>query len=105
MLAEGGQGVLVDLIDVGALLAVDLHVDEVAVHLRRDHRVLEALVGHDVAPVAGGVADGEQHRHVPPPGLGEGVLTPLPPVDGVGLMLQEVRAGGMGETVRHDAPE
>ena len=35
--------------------------------MRGDRRVLERLVRHDVAPVARGVADREQHRHVPPP--------------------------------------
>ena len=55
--AEELQRVLVELIDVGVLLAVDLDVDEPAVHVLRGRRVLEGLMGHDVAPVAGGVAD------------------------------------------------
>ena len=55
---------LVDLVEVGPLLAVDLDVDEQAVHHRGDRRVLEALVRHDVAPVARRVADREQDRLV-----------------------------------------
>ena len=58
------DGVHVDGVDVGALLAVDLHVDEPLVHDRRHVVVLEALVRHDVAPVAGRVADGQQDRPV-----------------------------------------
>ena len=52
----------VDLVDVGPLLAVDLDVDEQLVHHARGGVVLEALVRHDVAPVAGRVADREQDR-------------------------------------------
>ena len=54
----------VDRVEVGPLLAVDLDVDEVLVHQRRRLLVLERLVLHHVAPVAGGVADREQDRPV-----------------------------------------
>ncbi len=47
----------VDLVEVGALFTVDLDVDEVLVHERRDVGVFEALALHHVAPVAGRVAD------------------------------------------------
>ncbi len=43
----------VDLVEVGALLAIDLDRHEVAVQLLRDGGVLEGLPLHDVAPVAG----------------------------------------------------
>ena len=58
--ADAGHGlhrVHVDGVDVGALLPVDLDVDEQVVHERSDLGVLERLVGHDVAPVARRVAD------------------------------------------------
>ena len=61
---HGLHGLHVDLVDVGPLLAVDLDVDEEAVHERGDLVVLERLALHDVAPVAGRVADREQHRLV-----------------------------------------
>ena len=54
----------VDLVEVGALFTVDLDVDEVLVHEGRDVRVLEALALHDVAPVAGRVADRQEDRLV-----------------------------------------
>ena len=47
----------IDLVDVGALFAIDFDVDVERVHDRGDVVVLEAFVGHDVAPMAGGVAD------------------------------------------------
>ena len=64
LLAEQMQRVHVDLVDVGPLLAVDLDVDEQLVHHARGRLVLEALVRHHVAPVAGRVADREQDRLV-----------------------------------------
>ncbi len=60
----------VDLVEVGALLAVHLDVDEVAVHDLGDLGGGEGLALHDVAPVAGRVADGEEDGLV----LGAGLL-------------------------------
>jgi len=57
VLAEMMQCRHVDLIDVGALLAVDLDVHEQVIHDARGRLVLEAFVRHDVTPVAGGVTD------------------------------------------------
>src|SRR5690606_20101452 len=54
----------IDLVDVRSFLPVDFDVDEMLVHDCSDGRILEALVGHDVAPVAGGIANGEQDRFV-----------------------------------------
>ena len=54
----------VDRVDVRPLLAVDLDADEVLVEVRRGRLVLERLVRHHVAPVAGGVPDREQDGHV-----------------------------------------
>ena len=65
--AVAGQGddrVHVDRVEVGPFLAVDLDVDEELVHELRRRLVLERLVLHDVAPVAGRVADREQDRPV-----------------------------------------
>jgi hypothetical protein len=47
----------VDRVDVRALFAVDLDGDEPTGEIGGRGRVLEALVGHHVAPVARGVAD------------------------------------------------
>ena len=53
---RGGRG-HVDRVDVGPLLAIDLDRHEPLVEDRRHLGVLERLVRHHVAPVAGGVAD------------------------------------------------
>ncbi len=86
-------GLHVDRVDVRPLLAVHLDVHEVLVHHPGGLRVLERFVRHDVAPVAGRVADRQQHRHVPPPRLGERLGRPRPPVDRVVGVLEQVRAG------------
>ena len=99
LLAQIVQRAHVDGVDVGALLAVDLDVDEEVVHLRGDGRILEALVRHDVAPVAGRVADREQDRPAAALGLGQRLGAPGPPVHGVVLVLQQIGAGLAGEAV------
>ena len=96
---HGLRGLHVDVVDVGPLLAVDLHVHEVAVHHRGDVVVLEALVGHHVAPVAGRVADRQQDRDVPLGRRRERLVAPRVPVDRVVGVLPQVRAGLVGESV------
>ncbi len=88
-------------VDVGAFLTVDLDVDEVAVHDRRHRRVLERLVGHHVAPMAGGVADRQQHRLVVGPGAVERGVAPLVPIHRVVGVLEQVRRRARRESVGH----
>src|SRR6266511_1102419 len=88
-------------VDVRALLAVHLDADEPLVHQRRGLLILERLVRHHVAPVAGGVPHGQQHRHVAPPRLLERPGGPRPPVDRVVGVLEQVGRGGVGQPVRH----
>ncbi len=95
------HGLHVERVDVRALLAVDLHADEVLVHHRRRRRVLEGLPLHHVAPVAGGVADRHEHRHVARGGVGERLLAPRPPVDRVLGVLEQVGRGLPREGVGH----
>ncbi|MNC85252.1 hypothetical protein D3C83_08420 [compost metagenome] len=100
-LREHGVRRLVDLVEVRPLLAVDLDVDEVAVHLRRHLGVLEGLVRHDVAPVAGGIADREQDGLA---GLARGrerLRIPGMPVHRVVGVLLQVGRGLGGEAVGH----
>ena len=94
---------LVDLVEVGPLLAVDLDVDEEGVHDSGDVRVRERLVRHHVAPVAGGVADREQDRLVLGARARERLLAPRIPVDRVVGVLPEVGARFLREAVRHPA--
>jgi len=98
---ERDDCVHVEGVDVRPLLAVDLDADVVLVHERRRLVVLERLVLHHVAPVAGRIADGEEHGLVLGARLGEGLLAPGVPVDRVVGVLKEVGARLLGQAVRH----
>ena len=94
-------GQLVDLVQVGPFLPVHLDADEQAVHEGRHVLVLEGFMGHDMAPVAGGIADGQQDGLVVGARPGKGRLVPRLPVHGVGGVLQEVGGSLGGEAVGH----
>ncbi len=93
------DGVHVDGVQVGPLLAVDLHVHEQPVHHGGRLGVLERLVRHHVAPVAGRVADREQDRPLLAAGALERLVAPGVPLDRVLGVLEQVRAGLAGEPV------
>ena len=89
--AGGGLNVgHVGEVDVGALFAVDFDGDEVVIDVSGDFLVLEGFAFHDVAPVAGGVAGGEEERFVFIAGFFEGGIAPGEPVHGVVSVLEEV---------------
>jgi hypothetical protein len=89
----------VDLIDVGPLLAIDFDVDEQLVHHARGSVILKTLMRHDVAPMTRRIADREQDRPTAAFGLRERVGAPGPPVNRVVLVLQQIWARLLGETV------
>src|SRR5699024_8668885 len=82
-------------------LPIHLHRHELGVHHSCHLLVGEGLVGHHMAPVAGGVAHGQQDRHVPAARLGEGVGPPFVPIHRVVGVLAQVRGGGVGKCVGH----
>ena len=78
----------VDAVHVRPLLAVDLDADEALVEEARDLEIVERLLLHHVAPVAGRVADGEKHRLVRAPRGLECLLAPRAKVDRIVRVLQ-----------------
>ena len=90
---------LVDLVEVGPLLAVHFHVDEQPVHDRGRRLILERLVRHHVAPVTGGVTDREQDRTVELLRPCDRSLAPWIPVNRVCGVLPEIRARFLREPV------
>ncbi len=103
--AAAGHGlyrVHVDGVDVGSLFAVDLDGDEEFVDDGGGGIVLEALVGHHVTPVAGGITDGQEDRLVLGTRLLERLGTPRIPVDRVGGVLAQIGRGLVGEPVHRD---
>ena len=89
----------VDGVDVGALLAVDLDAYKGVVQMARRLFVLEGLLFHHMAPVAGGIADGEEDGFVLGQGLGEGLLVPGVPIHGIVGVLQEIGAFFVYESI------
>ena len=99
VLTEVVQSRHVDLVDVGTLFAIHFDVDEQIVHDLRSFRVLETLVRHHMAPMAGRIADREQDRFVGALCFGERLGSPRPPVDRIVFMLKQVGARLVRETV------
>ena len=93
LLAQEHERVLVDGVEIGALLAVDLDVNETRVHQLGDAGVLETLMRHDMAPMAGGIAHRQQDRLVLGFRLVERGLSPGLPMHRIVAVLQEIGAG------------
>ena len=99
LLAQRMQRRHVEVVDVRPLLAVHLDVDEPLVHQRRGVRILERLVRHHMAPVAGGVADRQQDRFVLRSRLLQRRRPPRAPVHRIVRVLQQIRRGLVAEQV------
>ena len=100
-LGQNLVGRLIDLVEVGTLLPIDLDVDEPIVHHLGGVGVLEGLVGHHVAPVTGGIADRQQDGLAALPRLAERLLVPRLPMHRVIRMLAQVRAGLRVQAIAH----
>ena len=98
--ADRLRGGHVDGVDVGALFPVHLDGDKVRVQVLRGGLVLEGFMGHDVAPVAGRVADRQEHRHVPGGRVREGLVAERLPVHRVAGVLAQVGRGFRRQGVR-----
>ena len=91
----------VNRVDVRSFLAVNLDGHEAGVQGGCDFLILERLVGHHVAPVTGCIPDGQEDGFAEAFGLGKSLGSPLPPVDRIVLVLQQIRARGVLKSVRH----
>ena len=89
----------IDLIDIRPLFAIDFDIDEQLVHHARGRFILEAFVRHDMAPMAGGVADREENGSIAALGLRQRFGSPWPPIDRVVLVLQQIRTGLGGQAI------
>ena len=92
---------LVNLVHIWPLFAVDFDIDEQLVHQFGRGLILKRLVGHDVAPVTGRVANREQYRFARLLCQFERLAAPRIPVDRIVGVLQQVGAGFVGEAVAH----
>jgi len=87
------------VVEVGPFFAVHLDADESFVQHRGRGVVLEALVLHDVAPVARRVADAEKDGFVLRFRRGESLGTPRIPVHRISGVLAQVKARFRNEAV------
>ena len=100
--AAPGEGLTdrhIDAVNVGALLLIHFDGHEVWVQNTGNFRVLKALMGHHMAPVAGAVTDAQKDGLVLRPGFGKGLLAPGIPVHRVFGVLEQVRAGLMFQMI------
>src|SRR6202041_4087483 len=97
--ADGADGGLVARIDVGALVAIHLHGDEIFVDDFCDGGVFVTFAVNDVAPVAPDGANVEQNGLVLAFGEAEGVFAPFIPVDGLVRRRTQVGTGGIFQSV------
>ena len=92
----------VNLVDVGALLSVHLDADVMLVQIVCDSCVFEGFMGHDVTPVAGGIANAEQDGFIVRLCRLKSFCTPRVPVNGMVGVLTEIERVGVVKTVmRH----
>ena len=99
LLADEMKRVHIDRVHVRPFLAIDLDIHEQLVHDRGRVRVLEALMGHDMAPMTRGVADGQKDGLSGFLRLGEGRRAPGTPMDRIVLVLPEIGARFLGEVI------
>jgi hypothetical protein len=84
---------LIDLVNVRALLAIDLDIHVELVHQQCRRLVFEGLVRHHVAPVTGRVSDRQEYRFAGVSREPECIFAPRIPVDWITRMLQKIGAG------------
>ena len=90
----------IDPVHVRPLLPVHLDAHEMRVEEAGRRVVLEGFPLHDVAPVAGRVADAQEDRLAFRARLGERLRSPGEPIDRVMLVLQQVRRFLAAQPVR-----
>ena len=92
----------VDLVDIGTLFAIHLDGDETVVERCRYGVIFERLVCHDVAPMAGGIADGQKNRLILATRFVESRISPRIPVHRVVGMLQKIGALFLSKAIGHN---
>jgi len=93
------MGKLVDFVQIGTFLPVNFYVHKQGIHLFRSNPILERLMGHHMAPVASGIADGEQNRLVLTTCQFQRALVPRMPSNRIMGMLQQIGACFFGQMV------
>lgn len=101
MSGHGLADVHVEGVDIWALLAINFDADEVLIQEAGHFRVGEGFPFHHMAPMAGGVANGEEYGFILLPGALKGFCCPWVPINGVVGVLAEVETLFVCQSVRH----
>ena len=91
----------VDVVEIWTLFSVYFDGNKMVIQNFGNRCVFEAFMGHNVAPMAGRIPYGEKYRFVSTPGGLECLVAPGVPIHWVGLVLEQVWAGRIRESVRH----
>src|SRR5207245_2236326 len=97
---DSADGCLITAVNVGALVAVHFHRNEMLVNDLRDFGIVVRLAIHDVTPVTPDCSDIEQHGLVLALRSGKGLLPPFIPVDGLVHRRTQVGRSGLSERVQ-----
>ena len=91
----------VHAVDIRAFLPVHLDGNKMFVEYGRGLFIRKALARHDMAPVAGAVADAQEHRLVLFCRAFKSLSAPGIPIHRIVRMLQQIRAGRILEPIGH----
>jgi hypothetical protein len=91
------------MVHIRVLLTVDFYVYEVLIHIGSHFLALKAFPLHDMTPVAGRIADTDQHRFILLFSTGERLIAPGIPVYRIMRMLKQIRALFVDKSVGHSA--
>ncbi len=84
---HGNNSIHVDTIQVRSLFTIHLDVDKVFVHQGSRSRIFERFMCHNVAPMAGSIADAQKDRFILSASFVESFLIPRVPINWVIGML------------------
>jgi hypothetical protein len=93
------QGIHEKMIKVWPFLPVYLDANEILVHQGGRLEVFKALPLHDMAPMAGGIANAHKNWPVLLFGPQQRLLAPGIPINRIMGMLEQIRAGFVDEAV------
>jgi hypothetical protein len=99
MAMDNLDGIHVNGVNIGSLLAVNFNADEIFVHNPGYFPVFERFMLHHMAPVAGRIANADEHHFIFGYGLLEGFRIPCMPVNRVVGVLQKIRTGFVDQLV------
>ena len=101
---ERQGGLHVNLVKIRPFFPIDLDADEMLIHQLGDGFIFKRFSLHHMAPVTGGITNGQENRTFEQRRLRERLRPPGIPVNRVVRMLEKIRTGLMNEAIRPALP-